>query len=113
MTTTFYEIGLYLLTFTSLFTRPGFSGWTHLTTGFSRAQPWVLGVTIGDFSVLPLSYLTAVHAALSTGLELVAVTIFILTGGGLIIAWVDQLRASDQSTKAGFFWNLSLYHWSM
>ncbi|MEL0289503.1 MAG: LysE family transporter, partial [Alphaproteobacteria bacterium] len=66
-----------------------------------------LGVAIGDviwpvLALLTLGQLVAVHAALLTGLKYVAVIVFMVMGGGLIMARVDRLQAPDQLTKAGF-----------
>jgi len=111
MTITFYEIGLYLLALALLFITPG-PVWVALIArslkhGFSGAWPLALGVAIGDviwpvLALLTLGQLVAVHAALLTGLKYVAVIVFMVMGGGLIMARVDRLQAPDQLTKAGF-----------
>ena len=111
MTITFYEIGLYLLALALLFITPG-PVWVALIArslkhGFSGAWPLALGVAIGDviwpvLALLTLGQLVALHAALLTGLKYVAVIVFMVMGGGLIMARVDRLQAPDQLTKAGF-----------
>ena len=111
MTITFYEIGLYLLALALLFITPG-PVWVALIArslkhGFSGAWPLALGVAIGDaiwpvLALLTLGQLVAVHAALLKGLKYVAVIVFMVMGGGLIMARVDRLQAPDQFTKAGF-----------
>jgi threonine/homoserine/homoserine lactone efflux protein len=111
MTITFYEIGLYLLALAVLFITLG-PVWVALIArslkhGFSGAWPLALGVAIGDviwpvLALLTLGQLVAVHAALLTGLKYVAVIVFMVMGGGLIMARVDRLQAPDQLTKAGF-----------
>lgn len=122
MTITFYEIGLYLLALALLFITPG-PVWVALIArslkhGFSGAWPLALGVAIGDviwpvLALLTLGQLVAVHAALLTGLKYVAVIVFMVMGGGLIMARVDRLQAPDQLTKAGFCRGLSLDCWSL
>ena len=111
MTITFYEIGLYLLALALLFITPGPVCVAliarSLKHGFSGAWPLALGVAIGDviwpvLALLTLGQLVAVHAALLTGLKYVAVIVFMVMGGGLIMARVDRLQAPDQLTKAGF-----------
>jgi threonine/homoserine/homoserine lactone efflux protein len=111
MIITFYEIGLYLLALALLFITPG-PVWValiarNLKHGFSGAWPLALGVAIGDviwpvLALLTLGQLVAAHAALLTGLKYVAVIVFMVMGGGLIMARVDRLQAPDQLTKAGF-----------
>ena len=71
-----------------------------LKNGFSGAWPLTLGVVIRDvvwpvLALLTLVQLVAVHAAVLNGLKYVAVIVFMVMGVGLIMAWIDKLKASD------------------
>ena len=97
MTITFYGNRLYLLALlvialglvrVALIAR-------SLKNGYGGAWQLALGVAISDvtqpvLALLTLGQLGAGQAARLTVLKYVAVSVLVVIGGGLIIAWVDQ-----------------------
>jgi len=112
MTISLYQIGLYLVALALLFITPG-PVWValiarSLKSGFSGAWPLAMGVAIGDvvwpvLALLTLGQLVALHASLLIGLKYIAVAVFLIMGGGLIMARTDRLSAPSQLTRPGFW----------
>ena len=68
----------------------------------ARGGYWRCCLACTVLALLTLGQLVAVHVAVLTGLEYVAVIVFMVMGVGLIMARVDKLQAPDQLTRAGF-----------
>jgi len=105
------EMGLYAVAILLLFLTPG-PVWVailarSLKNGFAGAWPLALGVAIGDvfwpvLALLTLGQILSIHPDILLWLRYVAVAVFLVMGGGLMLARVDAIDAPRRLTRPGF-----------